>query len=142
MRRLESLDAWRTSQELAAAAYQLTMQPAWQRHFALCDQVRRAALSVPANIAEGYALSSTPQFIRCLRISLGSAAELRSHLEVASRLTLGSPNELRDAIAMNSRVIAILVGLLRTLSRRGSSRFPFPASRFPIKAPPHPEEAS
>src|SRR5688572_25603978 len=73
MRKLQKLDAWRGAQELARSAYLLTMTPTLRKHFALIDQIRRAAPSVPANIAEGYALGSTPQFVRCLKIALGSA---------------------------------------------------------------------
>jgi len=86
VRQLEALDVWRGALDLAEVAYRLTMEAPLQRHFALVDQVRRAAISIPANIAEGYALSTTMQFVRCLRISLGSASELRSHLELIRRL--------------------------------------------------------
>src|SRR5712691_7706422 len=79
MRNLESFDAWKLGQDVATLSYQLTLSPKLQRHYALKDQIRRAALSIPANIAEGYALGTTPQFLRCLRISVGSTAELRSH---------------------------------------------------------------
>src|SRR5439155_614441 len=60
MRNLESFDAWKLGQDLATLAYQLTLSPKLDRHFALKDQVRRAALSIPGNIAEGYAWGTTP----------------------------------------------------------------------------------
>src|SRR5213080_60864 len=53
MRRLESLEAWRAARQLAAMAYRLTLEPPLSRHFPLVDQIRRAAPSVPANVAEG-----------------------------------------------------------------------------------------
>src|SRR3954468_3107513 len=109
MRQLESLDAYRAAQELAAKAYGLTQVGTLRTHFALIDQIRRASISVPANIAEGYALGTTMQFIRCLRISLGSAAELRSHLDLTNRLGLADSSELNDALALTMRVISILV---------------------------------
>src|SRR5256885_2918260 len=129
MKQLESLDAYRTAQDLAAQAYRLTQITPLTKHFALIDQIRRACLSVPANIAEGYALGTTLQFIRCLRISLGSAAELRSHLDIAKRLGLADAQELDSTIALALRVIAILIGLLRKLDRNMTSRVPFPVSR-------------
>src|SRR6266550_582522 len=134
MRQLESLDVWRSAQDLAEVAYRLTMEAPLSRHFALADQVRRTAISIPANIAEGYALSTTMQFVRCLRISLGSASELRSHLELVRRLNLAQAEPSAQAAALCVRVISMLVGLLRSLARRGGSRFPFPASRFPTTA--------
>ena len=131
MRQLQSLDAWRTAHDLCEAAYRLTTDAALNRHFALVDQMRRAALSIPANIAEGYALGTTTQFVRYLRISLGSAAELGSHLEVLRRLQLLDEAQVSEATALCTRVIAMLVGLLRKIGRRSTSRFPFPVSRFP-----------
>jgi len=131
MRKLESLKAWKKSQELAHAAYSVTMAPGLKHHFALMDQIRRAALSVPANIAEGYALSTTPQFIRGIRISLGSAAELLSHLEVLQRLAIVPSESVTNAIALTDDTLSLLVGLLKALGRksRHASHFPLPASR-------------
>src|SRR3989449_2553117 len=106
--KLERLDTWRGAQDLAYHAYLLTLSPQLSKHFALIDQIRRAALSVPANIPEGYSLGTTPQFLRGLKIALGSNTELYSHLAVLVRLELVSTEEV----------------------------FPFPASRFPTNAPP------
>ena len=131
MRQLEQLDAWRVAQELAETAYRLTMTSPLDRHFGLMDQIRRAAVSIPANMAEGYALSTTEQFIRCLRISLGSAAELRTHLDLVRRLELAEQEATAKAINLCTRVISLVVGLLRKLGQRSRSRFPFPVSRFP-----------
>jgi four helix bundle protein len=133
MRQLHSLDVWRGAQDLAEVAYRLTTQATLSRHFALVDQMRRASISIPANIAEGYALGTTTQFVRYLRISLGSAAELGSHLEILRRLKLTEETPVSEAATLCDRVIAMLVGLLRKLGRKSTSRFPFPASRFPIK---------
>jgi four helix bundle protein len=90
----------------------------------LADQIRRAAISIPANIAEGYALGTTLQFIRCLRISLGSAAELRSHLDVTKKLELADSSQIEITIDLSVRVIAIVVGLLRKLGARLPTRLP------------------
>src|SRR6266571_620522 len=136
VRQLEALDVWRGALDLAEVAYRLTMEAPLQRHFALVDQVRRAAISIPANIAEGYALSTTMQFVRCLRISLGSASELRSHLELIRRLNLAQAVPTAQAAVLCVRVISMLVGLLRALARRTGARFPFPVSRVPTNAPP------
>src|SRR5881296_582850 len=131
MRQLEQFDAWRAAQELAETVYRLTMTSPLDRHFGLIDQIRRAGVSIPANMAEGYALSTTDQFIRCLRISLGSAAELRTHLDLVPRLELAEHEATAQAISLCTRVISLMVGLLRKLGQRSRSRFPFPVSRFP-----------
>jgi len=88
MNKLASLEAWNRGRELSRVAYRLTLEGKLSRHFGLADQIRRAAAAVPANIAEGYALATTPQFIRCLRIALGSATELHTHLELAVEMDL------------------------------------------------------
>ncbi|MFN2571684.1 MAG: four helix bundle protein [Gemmatimonadales bacterium] len=133
MKQLESLDAYRTAQDLAVRAYRLTQSGPLTKHFALIDQIRRASISIPANIAEGYALGTTLQFMRCLRIALGSTAELRSHLDLTKRAELAEAGELDVVIDLTMREIAILVGLLKKLDRNHRTRFPFPVSRFPIK---------
>lgn len=134
MKQLESLDAYRAAQDLALKAYSLTHSAKMTKHFALIDQIRRACISVPANIAEGYALGTTMQFIRCLRISLGSTAELRSHLDLTRNLQLSDPTEIKMVIDLTMRVISILVGLLKKLDANNRSRVPFPVSRFPLKS--------
>jgi len=117
MRNLESFDAWKLGQDLATLADQLTLAPKLERHFALKDQIRRAALSIPANIAEGYALGTTPQFLRCLRISVGSTAELRSHLEIARRVHLIPEPDVSAGLNLCDRMLAVVIRLIRKLSR-------------------------
>ena len=118
VRKLERLDAWRAAQELAYQAYLLTLNPQLSKHFALIDQIRRAALSVPANIAEGYSLGTTPQFLRGLKIALGSNTELYSHLTVLVRLDLLPESEVRTVTELCDRVIAMTIGLIRKLTSR------------------------
>ncbi len=116
VRKLERYDVWRAAQELAYQAYLLTLNPQLNRHFALIDQIRRAALSVPANIAEGYSLGTTPQFLRGLKIALGSNTELYSHLTVLARLELVSTQDVCAVIDLCNRAIAMIIGLIRRLS--------------------------
>jgi len=128
MRQLATLEAWRCAECLARSAYRLTLEPPLCRHFGLADQIRRAALSVPANMAEGYALGTTPQFIRCLRIALGSVAELQSHLNISKDLNLTSARVADESLDLCGREIRLLIGLLRRLERRSGSPFPSPHS--------------
>jgi four helix bundle protein len=118
MRKLRTLPAWRRAHELAHAAYSLTNSPALARHFALVDQIRRAAISVPANIAEGYALGSTPQFLRCLKISLGSCTELLTHLSLLQALRILPESEVAPCVELCDRVTGLIIGLIRKLMGR------------------------
>jgi four helix bundle protein len=120
VRKLERLDTWQIAQELAYQAYLLTLSPRLSKHFALIDQIRRAALSIPANIAEGYSLGTTPQFLRGLKIALGSNTELYSHLTVLARLNIVPINDVSMVIDLCNRVIAMIIGLIRKLSQRAS----------------------
>src|SRR5207244_10015477 len=108
MRRLESLEAWRAARQLAVIAYRLTLEPPLSRHFSLADQIRRAAPSVPANVAEGYGLATRPQFVRCLRIALGSAMELRTHLEIVMDLSLYSVMSVADVLTRRCRLVCVV----------------------------------
>src|SRR6266480_2708821 len=117
VRKLERLDTWRCAQELAYQAYLLTLSPHLSRHFALIDQIRRAARSVPANIAEGYALETRPQYLRGLKIALGSNTELYSHLAVLARLDPVPTTCVQAVIDLCNRLLAMTIDLIRKLSR-------------------------
>lgn len=117
MRKLHNLDAWNVAQDLAFRAYMLTLDARLSKHFALIDQIRRASLSIPANIAEGYSLGTTPQFVRGLKIALGSNTELFSHLCVLRRLELIPADDTHTVIDLCSRSIAIIIGLVRKLTQ-------------------------
>lgn len=118
MRKLESLQAWTNGRQLARDAYRLTLAAGLKPHYELVDQIRRAALAIPANIVEGYALATRPQFRRCLRIALGSAAELRTHLDLVADLELPGGEDVAGVRATCEREVALLIGLIRSLDTR------------------------
>lgn len=80
------LDVWRMGLELAEAVYQSTSSFPKAELFGLTSQMRRAAVSVPSNIAEGRERGSSKEFLRFISIALGSLAELETQLELAVRL--------------------------------------------------------
>ena len=118
MRKLQSLDAWRLAQEVARNAYSLTMGAPLRSHYALSDQIRRAASSIPANICEGYSLGTRAQLIRFVRIALGSASELKCHLELARDLKLAPTSQSEELIRETSRLLSVLIGFLKHLGAR------------------------
>ena len=77
------------------------------------DQVQRAALSVPSNIAEGAERNSAPDFKRFLNIALGSNAELRTQLYIAARI--GIVSAIDELIAENKEISAMLSGLRKSI---------------------------
>ncbi|MBK1630456.1 four helix bundle protein [Thiohalocapsa halophila] len=87
VRRFEEWIAWQRARALTAEIYRITAVGPFQRDFALRDQVRRAAVSIMSNIAEGHERYSRTEFKRFLSIARGSAAEVRSQLYVALDLS-------------------------------------------------------
>ena len=81
--RFEDIHAWQGARELCKIVYSLTVNEKFSRDFGLVDQVRRAAVSIMANIAEGFDSNSNLEFIRFLYYALRSASELQSHCYVA-----------------------------------------------------------
>ena len=100
VRSFEGLLVWQMGIELAKRIYCLTTEGSFQRDFGLKDQIRRASVSVPTNIAEGFELSSRKEYLKFLNIAKGSAGEVRSLLRVAwevGYLETSQYSELRDA---------------------------------------------
>ncbi len=99
--RFEDIEVWQVSREMAGSVYRLTLLHHFDHDWGLRDQVRRAAVSTMANIAEGFERGSRKEFIQFLRYSIASAAEVKSHLYLA--LDLGYINA--DQFKKNSDLI-------------------------------------
>ena len=115
MQNLKSLESFTVGYRLALDVYRLTLRRPLARHFGLADQIRRAAISIPANVAEGYALGTSPQLVRHLRIALGSTAELGVHLDLATDLELVKPDDVANHRHSCTRLTGLLIGLLKRL---------------------------
>jgi four helix bundle protein len=76
------LQVWQRSKDLAVTIYTMTREGAIARDFGLIDQIRRAAVSIPSNIAEGDERETNKESVRFLYIAKGSLAELRTQLEI------------------------------------------------------------
>lgn len=82
-RRFEDIEAWQEARNLAKRIYGLSRRGDFAKDFGLCDQIRRASVSVMSNIAEGFERSGDGEFARFLSISKGSIGEVKSQLYVA-----------------------------------------------------------
>jgi four helix bundle protein len=101
--------------ELAEAVYQATAKLPETARFGLMSQMRRAAVSVPSNIAEGHGRGSKLDYLKFLRTSRASLAELSTQLELAARLRLLSNDpQLSELVNEEAR---ILQGLIKSLER-------------------------
>lgn len=83
VRSFEDLMVWQMGIDLVKRIYHLTVEGDLKKDFGLRDQLRRASVSVPTNIAEGFELASRKEYLRHLNIAKGSAGEVRSPLRVA-----------------------------------------------------------
>ena len=125
------LDVWKQSMSLVEHCYRVTASFPSEERFGIASQLRRAAVSIPSNIAEGSCRRTTRVYANHVSIALGSHAELETCLELASRLALLSDH---DRSALQDRcdsVGRLLSGLYRALGdkiKRDAERRPPSAS--------------
>ena len=81
--RFEDLEVWQAARDVVKAVYQASASGPFSRDYSLRDQIRRAAVSVPSTIAEGFSRHSNKEFIQFLSVSKGSAGEVQSQLYTA-----------------------------------------------------------
>jgi len=115
VRSYQDLAAWQNARELNYEIYQVTKEFPQDERFGLISQIRRAAVSIPSNIAEGYGRGSRADYIRFLRIARGSLFEVETQLILSSDLGFVNDdlrNELNEKIAAVARPLS---GLIRSL---------------------------
>jgi len=117
MRPHEKLDVWRAAVDFVVTIYKATESFPKEEKFGLTSQVRRAAISVPANIAEGAARRSPKEFAHFISNAQGSASELETELLIAHRLGYLRESvylEMRDTL---DKIGRMLIGLTRHLEK-------------------------
>jgi four helix bundle protein len=107
--RFEDLAVWKKSKELSPGIYRMTNEGRFSRDFGLKDQIRRAAVSVMSNIAEGFERYSRSEFRHFLSIARGSASEVRSQLHLAYEL--GSEPEFARQLDLCLEISRMLAAL-------------------------------
>ena len=120
VRSFRDLDAWKRAYEMSLAVYELTSSFPGDEKFGLVSQVRRSAVSVVSNIAEGYGRGTEADYVRFLRLARGSLCEVEAQLLIAQGLGYGDRAQLDGCLEMQGRAAMVLAGLIRSLS--GSSR--------------------
>lgn len=118
----EDLKVWQEGRRLTSALYSLTKQPSFSNDYGFINQIRRAAISITSNIAEGHERGGAPEFTRFLSVARGSSGEVRSHLHLA--LDLGYIDKekgeaLIDEFKNLSRMISNLTNYLKTSHLKG-----------------------
>jgi four helix bundle protein len=103
---------------LAEMCYRLTQSFPREERYGLVSQIRRAAVSVPANVAEGQGREQTGVFIQFLRVSQGSLKELETHLLLSSRIELTNEDAVAPLLVQCDELGRMLRALIRSLEQR------------------------
>jgi four helix bundle protein len=117
----KDLDVWKESMALAKQIYLLTAKFPKEETYGLISQIRRSAVSIPSNIAEGAARNSTKEFIQFLYVSLGSLAELETQLLLSKEIGIVEYSKFEDWPNKVFEKKSFLKGYCRLLVTRRSS---------------------
>jgi four helix bundle protein len=106
------LTVWQRAMQLTVAIYRLTKEFPREEVYGLTSQIRRSAVSVPSNIAEGHGRLNTGEYRQCLGIARASNFELQTQLEIARALEFGNAKLLDEAEGLSHEVGKMLFAIL------------------------------
>ena len=109
---------WQRSMQLTITVYRLTKDFPRDELYGLTSQIRRAAVSMLSNIAEGHGRLNTGEFKQFLGIARVSNAELQTHLEIARALEMGDPKLLNEAEGLSREVGRMIYATVKSLKKR------------------------
>ncbi len=115
--KLEEIEVWKRGCRLAVNVYKLTAEGSFSKDWGLRDQVRRSAISIPSNIAEGYERSSNNEFRRFLMIAKGSCGELRTQLLISKAIGYESNDEMKNILQECTEISSMIQGLFNKLNK-------------------------
>jgi len=113
IRRFEDIEAWKKGRDLAKDVYAVTRKGEFARDRGLRDQIRRAAVSVISNIAEGFSRQTDKEFVQFLHIAKGSTSEVQSQLYVALDLDYISKEEFESLYDEADQVARLISGFIK-----------------------------
>jgi len=116
------LRVWQDAMALAEGCYRITRGFPKEEMFGLSSQIRRAAASIAANIAEGHGRENTGSFVQSLRIAQGSLKELETHLLLAARVGLLKEASIEQPLGQCEALGKMLRSLIRSLQQKSGSR--------------------
>ena len=122
VKQFEDLEVWKDARRLTRAVYQITQSELFSKDFGLRDQIRRAAVSIMSNIAEGFERGGNQEFIQFLYVAKGSCGEVRSQLYIAFDQTYVSRSELEqlaDSFKRLSSMISNFISYLKNSGMKG-----------------------
>ena len=115
VKNFEDLEIWKDARVLTREIYQLTIDSKFARDFALRDQIRRAAISVMSNIAEGFERGGNQEFVQFLYVAKASCGEVRSQLYVALDQGYATSNDSEKLLQLFRRLSGMISNLITYL---------------------------
>ena len=112
------LEVWQKAMDLVVECYKIAERFPKTEVYGLTSQLRRAAISVPANIAEGQGRSHTREFLNHLSIAYGSLMEVETHLQIAARLHYLDDSSIQSLLEKSAEIGRMLNGLIQSLNRK------------------------
>lgn len=112
------LDVWKKAVDLVVAIYELSASFPREEMFGLTSQVRRSAVSVPSNVAEGHSRKSTAEFLRHISIAQGSLSELETQLVICERLGYLKSDRREGLLRSSAEIGRMLNGLQAALASK------------------------
>jgi four helix bundle protein len=121
----QGLEVWQKAMDLVVECYRATKEFPKSEVYGLSSQLQRAAVSIPANIAEGRERKSSREFVQHLSIAYSSLAELETHVQIAQRLDYISADRTGGLLETTAEIGRMLNGLRQSIEKRiGSDRRP------------------
>lgn len=120
--RFEEIEAWKTARQITMSIYEMTEHGAFAKDYGLKDQIRRAAVSVMSNIAEGFESRTNTQFVNYLGHAKGSSGEVRSQLYVALDLKYVSQDQFDKAFELADKASRQIRRFIEYLEKNSGDR--------------------
>ncbi len=121
IKRYNDLIAWTKAMDLVEAVYQSTKAFPKEELYGLTSQLRRSAVSIPSNIAEGHCRNGRREFVHHLSIALGSLGELETQILIAGRLGYLDEHAVANLTVSTSEAGRLIVGLMHSLERHAAA---------------------
>jgi four helix bundle protein len=119
IRSFRDLRVWQGSMDLVEMIYRLSADFPRHETYGLTSQIRRAAISIPSNIAEGHSRKHTKEYLKFLSIAQGSLAELQTQIEIASRLGYVTESAVNETLSFSVSLSKQLHALRSAIVKRG-----------------------
>ena len=115
MKTIRDLLIWQKAMNLVTNTYQITQKFPKEELFGLTSQIRRSAISLPSNIAEGYGRDSNKEFLRFIKIVIGSLFEFQTQIEIAKNINYQNENEFKNLYEETRELEAMIISFSKRL---------------------------